>query len=274
MDPSKLTDFPIRHQSPSCIIIYPMKKNQIQPDPQSEPRGIVRQLALPLTILLLMFAASRYAVDYWPAIETHIAQMGPSGYAVFSLVFIFLTALCFPVSLMGISAGVLFGPWIGFALVAFSDLAGGLLMFVLGRTFLRARIQSLLTSRPKLAAVDRMAGRKAYRLNILTRLSPLNYGLACYTLAAGRTTLKAYTVGLLGVLPSIAFQVGFGVAAQHSGKALLSGENGNTIQMVGLGVGLLFFLVLSTIVGKMVKDAMNEEDASFEAKIDNGQEME
>ncbi len=251
-----------------------MKHRHHQQVDQPVVKGFVRQFAVPLTILLLMFAASRYAIDYWPAIETYISQMGKMGYAFFFLVFVILTSICFPVSALGFSAGVLFGLWPGLMLVVFSDLISGLLMFALGRTFLRGRIQSLLTGRPKLAAVDRMAGQKAFKLNILTRLSPLNYGLACYTLASGKTTLKAYLVGLLGVIPSIIFQVGFGVAAQHSGKTFLSEGKGNLFQLIGLGIGLLFFLTLSGMVGKMVKDAMDGEAASQGALQDNGMEKE
>lgn len=225
-------------------------------------------------ILLLMLAGSRYAVDYWPAIESHIGQMGTSGYALFYLVFLLLTALCFPVSIMGVSAGFLFGPWLGFLLVAVADYSAGLLMFALGRTFLRNRIKKLLETRPKLAAVDRMAGRKAYRLNILTRLSPLNYGLACYTLAAGRTTLRAYSVGLLGVIPSIIFQISFGVLAKHSGKALLTGEKDRLWPALMLGLGLVFFLALSIIVGKMVKEAIDSEEDKQGPSANTGQEME
>ena len=44
-------------------------------------------------------------------------------------------------------------------------------------------------------------------MNLLTRLSPFNYGLASYTLASGATPFRAYLFGLLGTLPSMTAHV-------------------------------------------------------------------
>jgi len=65
-----------------------MKTQPFQQDNLPQPKGIVRQFTGPLTILLIMLAISRYAIDYWPQVESHIAQMGPLGFLAFSLLFI------------------------------------------------------------------------------------------------------------------------------------------------------------------------------------------
>ncbi len=85
---------------------------------------------------------------------------------------------------------------------------------------MRGRIRNLIATRPKLAAIDRLAGEKSLRLNALTRLSPFNYGLACYTLAAGRTSLRAYMIGNLATVPSIVLQVWLGAFAVQPGMAI------------------------------------------------------
>jgi uncharacterized membrane protein YdjX (TVP38/TMEM64 family) len=218
-------------------------------------------MAGPVVLLIVLIVAGRLAGASWPRIETAVAGMGETGYAVFVLAWVLLATACFPVSVLGVSAGLLFGPVLGFGLVVVAGFIAALLMFWLGRVLLRGRIRRLISTRPRLAAVDRMAGSKALRLNLLTRLSPLNYGLACYTLAAGRTSFRTYLAGTLGLMPSAMAQVWFGSIAREAGQAA-AGEGWSTTKTLILAGGVVFFTVLTVVIGRMIRQAWAEGDAT------------
>ncbi len=223
-------------------------------------KGIIRTLAGPALVIIILAVIGRYAGGYWPTVEAKVTGLGSLGYLLFCGSWIVLSSACFPVSVLGISAGALFGLPLGVALVFVSAMLAAVLMFSLARGLLRHRIRELIATRPKLAAIDRLAGEKALRLNALTRLSPLNYGLACYTLAAGRTSLRAYLLGNLATVPSMVLQVWVGTLAVETGKSVV-GEGMSPRNLAMLGAGLVFVSLLMWQIGRMIRQAIAESDA-------------
>ncbi len=220
-------------------------------------QSVIRTMAGPVLAIIILVVLGRLAGSHWPAIEAKVAELGPLGYLLFCAAWIALSSACFPVSVLGISAGALFGLPLGLSLVFVSAMLAAALMFGLARGLLRGRIAQLIATRPKLAAVDRMAGEKALRLNVLTRLSPLNYGLACYTLATGRTNLKSYLLGNLATVPSMVLQVWLGTLAVEAGKSA-AGEGMSPRNLILLGIGLVFVGLLMWQLGRMIRQAIAE----------------
>lgn len=229
------------------------------PEPGAEPQenSTWRTLLGPVLGLIILAVVGRLAGRHWPAIEAEVVALGRVGYILFVVAWVGLSSGCFPVSVLGVSAGALFGLPLGLGLVFVSANLAALVMFALGRGVLRGRIRALIANRPKLAAVDRMAGRKALRLNVLTRLSPLNYGLACYTLAAGSTSLRSYLIGNLATIPSMVLQVWVGSLAVETGKSL-TGDGMSPRNLLIMGGGLLFLVLLTWQIGRLIKQALQE----------------
>ena len=240
-----------------------MKQTQEEqpPNPRSGNfLNLVRTLGGPVLVVIALVVAGRYAGQFWPDVEKTVDGLGYSGYLLFVAAWVLLSLTCFPVSVMGVSAGALFGPWVGMALVLPGGFAGGSLMFLLGRGLFRERIKGLIATRPKLAAVDRLAGEQALKLNFMTRLSPLNFGLQSYTLAVGRTSYRAYFWGMFGMLPSVLAQVWFGSIAREAGRT--TGDGGFSVGRILLLVaGLIFFAILTWLVSRMIKQAWDEAPA-------------
>ncbi len=214
-------------------------------------------LGLLLGAMLLLAMHGR---QWWPHVQHLVSQGGTSGFLLFMLAFIVLSSLCFPVSVLGFTAGVLYGPWLGIILLFPSGLLSGILMFFLGRGLLRGFVEKLVQGNSKLSAIEKTAGQQALRLNVLTRLSPFNYGLASYALAVGKSSFRAYVVGILAILPSMVAQVWVGALAGETGRFSQKGLSENPLELGLLVVGVLFFLVLTIQVGKMVKHALASAD--------------
>ena len=154
----------------------------------------------------------------------------------------------------------MFGPITGLGLLLLSGVTSGLVMFFVGRILFRERVQRWVAGKSKLAALDRLAEQRAVRLNFLARLSPLNYGVVCYTLASGKSSLNSYLLGLIAIVPGMAGQVWVGHFSATAGEAI-QGEGKSPGEWALLALGLLFFVVLSWQVGRLVKQAWQEADA-------------
>ncbi len=224
--------------------------------PASTPFKPLRILGLGILLGAIVLLAIN-GKQWWPALEEMISQSGPTGFLLFMGLFVGLTILCFPVSVLGFTAGALYGPWFGLLLLYPSGLFSGTLMFFLGRGLLRELVQGFVNKNPRLLAIEKAAGHQAVRLNILTRLSPFNFGLASYALAVGNSGFRAYLLGVLVILPSMTAQVWVGALARKTGGLRSDGAVGNPLEMGLLTLGILFFLGLSWQIGKLVKQALS-----------------
>ena len=217
-----------------------------------------RQLVGPLAAILLLIVVGRIAGARWPEIESAVEGAGLAGMVLYIGAAAFLAACCFPVAGLALSAGALYGLWPGLLLVALSALLSSLVMFAFGRGVLRGRILAFISERPRLAAIDRMVGERAVRLNLLTRLAPLNFGLSSYTLAAGRSGLGAYVIGTAGALPGTAVYVWLGWVAKGVGSGRGTGAVGGVVLLV---VGAIGIGVLTWLMTRLVRQAWREADA-------------
>ena len=212
-----------------------------------------RALAGPLVLLAVLVAAGRLGGHYWQAIQEQVATMGAGGVVLFWLAQTALAICAFPASVLGFSAGAIFG-WTGGLALSFSaSLAAGMVMFLLGRGVMHDRVQDFIESRPTLRRLDVLARRQSLRFIILTRLAPFNYGLASYVLAAGRPPAAHYLAGLAGILPSTVVWVWLGSLAGRSSGAD-DGERG--ITWILAGVALFFLVLLSWQIGRLVRRAL------------------
>ena len=236
------------------------------PDAERTP-GSWRRWATPVLLLAVMVLAGWFGHAYWSAVEQTIADLGFAGYLLFYGVFVLLTVACMPVSIFALSAGALFGPLRGLLVLYPAALTSALVMYVLAKSLLRRRILGFMATRPRLLALDRLAGRRATRLNVLARLSPLNYGVSCYTLAVGRSSLAAYVTGLLGIVPSTVAQVWLGSLGSVASQAAGGQPTLSRLQIGLLVAGLLFFGVLSWQVGRLVQQAWRSAETAPEGSL-------
>ena len=91
----------------------------------------------------------------------------------FAITYCLAATLFIPASALSLSAGVLFGVWIGTAAVWTGAVGCIALSFLIARYGLRARIEALASSYPRFAAVDRAIGEQGWKIVALTRLSPV-----------------------------------------------------------------------------------------------------
>ncbi len=231
------------------------------------PQRLVRIL-----VLVLLLTAAGWVAAHWSGVEARLAAAGNAGVLPFAAAFVLLTMGCFPVSVLGFTAGAVYGPGPGFLLVVPAVACGGLLMFLLGRSVLREPIRRRIAARPRWQALDDLAAAKALRINLLARLSPFNYGLVCYTLAAGRTPLRVYLLGLVGTLPSLAAHVLIGSIVRQGGAAAGDGAGSSRLQWAGSALAVAALLVLAWILGRLSLTAWRQAAATTTTTAPSGEE--
>lgn len=240
-----------------------------QDDVRSGSRSAWRRW-LRILLLVALVAAAAVAAGHWPRIEGWVADRGAWGAAAFGFLFVALTVGCFPVSVLGVTAGMLYGPWRGLGLVYAAAYLSGVLMFALGRSVLAEWAARQISRNRRLRGLDAEAADNALRLNVLARLSPFNYGLVCYTLAAGRTSWPTYLLGLVAVLPSMVAQVWVGHLLRLVRDGVVSSDGVDLVKTIAAVVGVVALALLLWLVGRMVHrswrdGAPGDEDAAVDA---------
>lgn len=225
-----------------------------------------------ILLLAALLGAAAFAATRWGEAEAWLRDAGPAGLGAFLAAFVALTMGCFPVSVLGFTAGAVFGPLRAFLLVVPGVVAAATLMFLLGRSLLREPIRRRLRRHPRGRALEDLAAAKALRLNVLARLSPFNFGFVCYTLAAGRTPLRTYVLGLVGTLPSLAAHVLVGALVRSGGAALRGEGAGSRLQLVVTAAAVAALLLLAWQVGRIARAAWREGAAAGAAESEEPRE--
>jgi uncharacterized membrane protein YdjX (TVP38/TMEM64 family) len=216
---------------------------------------------LPLILLAVVAigVGSRFLpLDYWfGRLQTGIDGLGTIGPAVFALAYIGLTVLLIPGSLLTIGAGTIFGLRVGLITVIIGANLGALCSFVLARTFLRQKVTAWAERNPRFAALDRAIGDQAFKVALLSRLSPVfPFTLLNYLLGMTRIGLGTYMLAnLIGMLPGTFLYVYLGAAGR---RALTQGPGEGLLLEKILGyAGLLATILLVVMITRMAKRTLS-----------------
>lgn len=232
------------------------------PEPPSAvaPAPFWRDFLLPAIALLVLATVAHLAASRWESWQAHLAALGPAAPALYLLLWLTLVPCGFPAAALGLMAGFIFGPWHGSAWASGGLVLSGIFMHALGRRWLRPRLAQLVASRPRLAPLENAAATGGVRLHLLARLSPLNYAVVCYTLAAGGASLRTYALGLPGAIPGLIAYVWLGAAAARGSRVQDSAE---WTGLVAPLLGGLSLLVLTVVLVRFARRTWrgSEEDS-------------
>lgn len=193
-------------------------------------------------------------------VENWIAGLGFWGPLVYVGLFILLTSLLFPDSVLSALAGALFGTLVGLAVVLVGAAVAQSIAFWISRRFLQPRVLRAVLRRPKLAAIREAADREGLRLQFLLRLSPLNPVLVSHVLGTTGTRYRVFLLACLGLVPGFFVQVYFGYAAKHMIKAAAQVGRHSTIETVVVAIGLVACVLLLVLVSRLAQNAIAQAE--------------
>ena len=193
------------------------------------------------------------------AFQSWVGHLGALGYVVYALGY-GIVGTFLPASILTLGAGALFGVAGGSIVVVCGATMAATLSFLLARTILRRKVESMAAKNPKFRAVDRAIAREGVKIVFLCRLSAV-FPFLFLNYAFGLTS-----IGLLpfagatfaGIIPlTVAFvylgAAGAEVATQQSARSLIT------------LAGALIAVGVSVYVGRIAARAIKRAGVDDEA---------
>jgi uncharacterized membrane protein YdjX (TVP38/TMEM64 family) len=180
---------------------------------------------------------------------------GPWGALLCGLAYIPAAVLFVPASVLTLGAGFVFGVAKGTVIVSLGSTAGAAAAFIVARTAGHDWVVGRMARYPALDAIGRAVESEAFKVVLLTRLSPLfPFNLLNYAFGLSSVPFKTYVLASwIGMLPGTLMYIYLGSAAQ-SVAALLSGQLRRTPgQQAMFAAGLVATVAVTTIVTRKAR---------------------
>ena len=193
--------------------------------------------------------------------------MGLIGPLIFIAVYIIVTVLFVPGSILTLGSGAVFGVVFGTIYVSIAATIGALAAFLVGRFLLRNWVKDRLTTSKNFKEIDSAIGREGGKIIFLLRLSPLfpfNASNYIYSVTAVKT--GAYILATwLGTLPGTILYVYIGsligTGIQVASEAVANEpvmRDRMPLEWVFYGVGLVATIVASIYVARVARRAIKK----------------
>ncbi len=174
-------------------------------DPLKFARWLIRRIRPLVPALVVLAAACVWAsgndlasLDYW---LDSTGPLGPLGFIVSGVV---MMSLFLPKTAVSVTAGVLFGTWVGGLLLIVTAVLAALLNFAIGRRFLRESLNRRLVRRPNrwLVAARDAAEDAGFGFHLLARMTPLPTTIVSYSMGAFGARWRPFlAAAFVGALP-------------------------------------------------------------------------
>ena len=199
-----------------------------------------------LTVLASVGGLTWLFAQVEPAqVQQFVAGFGPWAPAAYMGLFALLPAVFFPVAVLALAGGLLFGLWAGSIYTFLGAMINCTVMFFLARTVGYRKVKALVEAKLSEKWQERLnaaAGREGFLLLIILRLIPaVPYNLINYAFGLTRMGYLAYLLGsAIGIIPGTLVFINIG------DKAMDVGSPGFWTAM-GL---LVLLLAVTTVLGK------------------------
>ena len=187
-------------------------------------------------------------------IQNFVAGFGPWAPAVYVALFALLPAFFFPVAVLALAGGLLFGLWEGSAYTFLGAMINCTVMFFLARTVGYEKVKALVEAKLSEKWQNRLnaaAGREGFLLLIILRLIPaVPYNLINYAFGLTRMSYPAYLLGsAIGIIPGTFVFINIGDKAMDV-----------TSPGFWVAIGLLILLLaVTTLLGRKLFPNQNKE---------------
>ena len=232
--------------------------NQTGTSDSSSAKPLLAALAiLAALILAYVFDAQsllRQALDW-------IAGLGIWGAVIFVVLYVIVTVLFLPGSILTLGAGLVFGVIRGTIIVSIASTLGATCAFLIGRYFARDWVAGKIEGNENFAAIDRAVAGEGWKIVGLTRLSPVfPFNLLNYAFALTGVSLRDFFfASWIGMFPGTVMFVYIGSLAGDL-ATLGTSERARTPAEWALYVGgLLATVAVTFFVTKLARAALAKQ---------------
>ena len=190
-----------------------------------------------------------------------IEHTGPIGWVWFVILYTISCVLFLPGSILSFGAGAVYGFAGGTLLVSIASVGGALTNFLTTRYLLRGWMERRFARSRKFQALNHVATRDAWRMIILTRISPiLPHSLVSCALGLSRVHFWRYiAASWIGFLPiSAAYSYAGAVIGSAAKRGIHQGPWAWTIYAAELLITILVTVWISRAAHKALKSVAPE----------------
>ncbi|MFP4642821.1 MAG: TVP38/TMEM64 family protein [Spirochaetales bacterium] len=252
---------------------------------QASERDSTRGRDTVRVIVAVAVLAALLSVGYVLEVPAYLQQalrwvegLGFWGPVLFAILYVAITVLLIPGSILTFGAGAVFGVVPGAIYTSVGATIGATFAFLLGRTLMRGWVEKRVSASPKLKAVDEAVEREGGRIVLLLRLSPLvPYNLSNYIYGLTKVRLGAYVLASwIGMLPGILLYAYIGSLVQRFAELGAAQQTTTTGEWIMYIVGLIATLIATvriTIVARRALAARvpDERSQNYEAEKENAE---
>jgi uncharacterized membrane protein YdjX (TVP38/TMEM64 family) len=158
------------------------------------------------------------------------------------------------------SAGYLFGLVPGMIAASLGSTSGALAGFAASRSLVGQWFQRRLAGHPRLRALERAVERQAFKIVLLSRLSPVfPYNVVNYLFGMTAISWQTFTLASwLGMLPVTSVHVYFGTAIENAAELLSGHAIASPARTIALVIGIVASVVVTVVLARIARGAMQE----------------
>jgi len=210
-------------------------------------------IGLFILLFIGMMAISVYlsSQGYFTILLEWIGSLGLLGNFI---LFLCLIATSFPIPMgstpLALSAGFLYGVFVGFLTTSLGAIIGAALAFFLCRKWMKSCVQEKLNKQVAIAVLLAAVNKHAFKICFMMRMTPIPLGVQNASLAISNIEFNVYIFSTtLGLLPELLMLVYFGSTAKEFSD-LLNGkvQYGYLQQIVMVTQALVCILILGFIL--------------------------
>ncbi|MBC6434858.1 TVP38/TMEM64 family protein [Nostoc sp. HG1] len=200
-----------------------------------------------------------------------IQDFGSASAIVFIGVYLLLTVLLIPGTILTLSSGAIFGVVYGSLYTFIGATLGATAAFLIGRYFVRDWVAKKIESNSKFKAIDAAVAKEGLKIVLLTRLSPaFPFVLLNYAFGVTKVSLQDYIVGCVGMIPGTILYVYIGSLAGNLATIDASAPSTQAAQWTLRIVGLIATIAVTIYVTRIARNALDQSALLEENPITTG----
>jgi len=220
-------------------------------------RSTILKILLAVAAIAAVVALFHFLpVAVWlTSFKAYVKSLGAVGYLLYALVYALCVILFIPASILTLGAGAIFGLAGGTIVVVVGATLGATGAFLLARTVLRRKVESMTAGNAKFRALDRAIAKEGGKIVLLVRLAvvfPFTYSNYAFGLT-GIRPLPYVLATLFGIIPATFAFVYIGAAAETAATSSV----GKVKLAVYIG-GAVLALIASLFVGRVAARAIRK----------------
>jgi uncharacterized membrane protein YdjX (TVP38/TMEM64 family) len=218
----------------------------------------VAKIAAAVLVLAAIVVAFRVlpVAEWLRAFQTYVRGLGAMGYVVYAAVYAVCVVAFIPASILTLGAGAIFGFVGGTVVVVIGATVGATLAFLLARTVMRKRIETMTAANVKFQALDRAIAAEGAKIVVLVRLAvvfPFTYVNYAFGLTA-IPTVRYVVATFFGIIPATAAFV-FASSAATAAATHTTSTVMKSVYITGGVAAIIVSILIARIAANAIRRA-------------------